>query len=53
MEKKLWNMHSSYLYSWSDLEEAEESFGKLKYDLFKTPGFCLMFSLKNLNEILN
>ena len=35
----------------SDLEEAEESFEKLKC-LFKILDFCLMFFLISLNEIL-
>ena len=48
--KKLWNLRSSYFHSFSDLEEKSES---VSYSRFKILEFRLIFSLKNLNEILN
>ena len=46
-------MHSAYFFSYSDLEEAEESFEKLNCGPFKILDFCLMFFLKSLKEILS
>ena len=49
--KKLWNIRSSYFNSCSDLQETEESSEKLKWP-FEILDLCLMFFLKNLNEII-